>query len=243
MDQALATFGKQAQIWKPFFLVRARISLALREDDGWHLWYSYTAFLPEVPATYEKLDVRTNTIRACRELVPIEDASTADRMIAELLESPGRVSIDGLDVELAPSTLHLSFEYEPLHLNRFAGPSRLPSLTMYWGNQQYRTFAETKQLDQELQLHHTPFDGFADLAQAMVIPVSFDDLNKRRFSELVLLPPVALLFDLNSEPRSVLSNGELSLVLKAHPALEADQLRLGIKAFRQRGGPRPVHRG
>ena len=62
MDKALAAFGRQAQSWSPFFATRARIALALREDDGWHLWYSYTAFLPEVPTTFEKLDVRTDTV-------------------------------------------------------------------------------------------------------------------------------------------------------------------------------------
>jgi hypothetical protein len=51
----------------------------------------------------------------------------------------------------------------------------------------------------------------------------------------VLVPPVELLFDLSSEPHSELSKGELSLVLKAHPALATDKLRLGVKAFPQRG--------
>jgi hypothetical protein len=237
MDQALAAFGRQAQSWKRFFVARARIALALREDDGWHLWYSYTAFLPEVPKTYEKFVVRTDTVRAFRELLPIEDAAASERLIAELLESPGRVLIDDFNVELGPSTKHLSFEYEPLHLSRFAGASRLPALTADWFNQNYRTFAETKQLDQELQRHDTPYDGFSDLALALGIPVGFDDLNKRRFSEVVLLPPVGLLVDATDQPRSELSKGELSLVLKAHPALPAERLRVGVKAFQQRGAP------
>ncbi len=52
MIQELDDFGALARGWKPFFVMRVRIVLALREDDGWHLWYSYTAFLPDPPDTF-----------------------------------------------------------------------------------------------------------------------------------------------------------------------------------------------
>jgi hypothetical protein len=41
----IENFGALARSWKPFFVMRVRIALAVREADGWHLWYSYTAFL------------------------------------------------------------------------------------------------------------------------------------------------------------------------------------------------------
>ncbi|MET4443252.1 hypothetical protein ABIB75_001515 [Bradyrhizobium sp. GM2.2] len=237
MDQALEAFGQQARSWSPFFVARARVVLAMREDDGWHLWYSYTAYLRELPTTFEKCDVRTENVRAFREVVPFGDAVNAERTITELLQHPGRIDVDGSNLELGPTTQHLRFEYEPLHLSRFAGPSRLPALTAYWHNQNYRTFAYTKELDQELQRYESPYDGFADLAGALGIPVGFDDLNKRRFSEVVLLTPALLHVDANENPRSELSKGELSLVLKAHPDFEPAEVRFGIKAFRQRDVP------
>src|SRR4051812_1035164 len=129
MDQALEAFGQQARSWSPFFVARARVVLAMREDDGWHLWYSYTAYLRELPTTFEKCDVRTENVRAFREVVPFGDAVNAERTITELLQHPGRIDVDGSNLELGPTTQHLRFEYEPLHLSRFAGPSRLPALT------------------------------------------------------------------------------------------------------------------
>jgi hypothetical protein len=237
MDQALEAFGRQAQKWKQYFAMRVRVALALREDDGWHLWYSYTAFLPELAELGEPLSVETKTVRAFREFLPLPDETSADRAVTEVLETPGTMRRGDWVAELAPSVNHLSFEYEALHLGRFAGPRRLPALTAHWHNQYYQTLTSTKQLDQELQLHETPFDGFADLASALNIPVGLDDLNRRRFSEFVLLSPVELIFDLNVRTHSELKHGELSLVLKAHPAVPTDTLRLGVKALKQKGSP------
>ena len=67
--------------------------------------------------------------------------------------------------------------------------------------------------------------------------MGLEDLNRRRFSEFVLIPPIELLFHLASEPHSELRDGELSLVLKAHPEVSTDKLKLGVKAFKQAGGP------
>jgi hypothetical protein len=237
MDQALEAFGRQAQSWKRYFALRVRVALALREDDAWHLWYSYTAFLPEIPEMLEPLRVETKTVRAFREFLPLPDETSAGQAVAEVLDNPGTVRSGDWVAELAPSVGHLSFEYEALHLGRLAGPKRLPALTAHWHNPNYRTLTTTKLLDQELQLHETPFDGFADLAAALNIPAGLDDLNKRRFSEFVLAPPVELMFDLNSKSHTELKNGELALILKAHPAIQTDRLRLGVKAFKQKGAP------
>jgi hypothetical protein len=231
MVQELEDFGTLARRWKPFFMMRTRVALAMREDDGWHLWYSYTAFLSELPANHEPLNVETRSVRAFRELMPLPNVGSAELAIAEVLEKPGAVGVGTWKADLAPSNPNLSFEYEPLHLNRFAGPKRLPALTAQWHNPNYRTLASTKELDQELQLHESPYDGFADLAAALNIPVGLDDLNRRRFSEFVLIPPVELLFHVASEPHSELTNGELSLVFKAHPEFPTDKLRLGLKAY------------
>jgi len=237
MNQALAEFGQQALSWKAFFVGRARIVLAMREDDGWHLWYSYTAFLRELPQTFEKCDVRTENVRAFREVVPFLDSVEAERAIKELMQHPGRMLVDGENLELAPTSHHLSFDYEPLHLSRFAGPGRLPALTVYWNNQHYQPFVRTKELDQELQRYETPYDGFADLAGALGIPVGFDDLDKKRFSEVVLLTPGTLQVDASENPRSELSKGDLSLILKAHQEFAPEEVKFGIKAFQQKGAP------
>jgi hypothetical protein len=234
MVQELEDFGALARCWKPFFMVRVRVALALREDDGWRLWYSYTAFLPEFPDNFEPVSVETRTVRAFRELVALPNEAAAELAIAEALERPGSVASDAWTAELAPTNPNLTFEYEALHLNRFAGPKRLPALTAQWHNSQYRPLTSTKQLDQELQLHESPFDGFADLANALNIPVGLDDLNKRRFSEFVVIPPIELLFNLANEPHSELTNGELSLVFKAHPEVSTARLRLGLTRRKKR---------
>jgi hypothetical protein len=238
MDQALTNFARQAQAWKPFFGARVRVALALREGDDWKLWYCYTAFMPDVPENYEPLDVRTSSVRALREVLPFELAITRDRALMSVEETPGSFESNLWKADLGAS--NLSFEYEPLHPARFAGPARLPALTVHWFNYRYEPLTWTKELDQELQLADTPFDGFGDLAAAMSIPVGLEELNKRRLSEFILLPPVELLFDFAKQPHSQLKNGELTVVLKAHPAVTSEKLRLGVKAFRQRNVPERV---
>jgi hypothetical protein len=163
--------------------------------------------------------------------------TAAGLAISEVLEKPGFLTTEAWTADLAPTNPHPTFEYEPLHLSRFAGNSRLPALTAQWHNPRYQTLTSTKELDQELQLHESPYDGFADLASALNVPVGLEDLNRRRFSEFVLIPPIELLFHLASEPHSELRDGELSLVLKAHPEVSTDKLKLGVKAFKQAGGP------
>jgi hypothetical protein len=237
MGREIEDFGALASRWKPYFVMRVRIALALREADGWRLWYSYTAFLTELPSNPETLSVETRSIRAVREFTPLPTATAAGLAISEVLEKPGFLNAEAWTADLAPTNPHPTFEYEPLHLSRFAGNSRLPALTAQWHNPHYQTLTSTRELDQELQLHESPYDGFADLAAALNIPVGLDDLNRRRFSEFVLIPPIELLFHLASEPHSELRDGELSLVLKAHPEVSTDKLKLGVKAFNQAGAP------
>jgi hypothetical protein len=238
-DAPLKAFIAQAHAWQPYLKARVRVGLALFTDGEWTLWYSYTAFLPDVPDTVDTFSVETPSIRAFRDVTVLNDENAAAAAIADILTSPETMKTEAWTVNLAPTIKHLQFEYESLHLDRFAGPRRLPALTAYWGNSRYRTIqaGETKRIDQELQLHKQPFDGFVDLALALNIPVGFDELNKRRFSEFVLISPVDLIWDVSKEPRSELRNGELSLVMQTQPALSPDKLRIGVKAFKQKGLP------
>jgi hypothetical protein len=238
-ETSLKAFVAQARAWQPYLKARVRIGLAVFTDGAWSLWYSYTAFLPDIPDSVDTFTVETASIRAFRDVTVLNDENAATAAIAEILSSPETMKAAAWTANLAPTIKHLQFEYESLHPDRFAGPKRIPALTASWFNQQYRTIptSETKNIDQELQLHEQPFDGFADLALNLNIPVGFDELNKRRFSEFVLISPVELLLDMSKEPHSELKNGELSLVVQAQPALSPDILRFGVKAFKQKGLP------
>lgn len=238
-DASLKAFVLQARAWQPYLKARVRIGLAVFADGAWSLWYSYTAFLPRLPDSVDSFTVETDSIRAFRDVTALNDENAVTTAITGILASPETMKAAAWTANLAPSIKHLRFEYENLHLDRFAGPKRLPALTASWFNSQYRTLqaGETKRIDQELQLHTQPFDGFADLALSLNIPVGFDELNKRRFSEFVLVSPVDLLFDMSKEPHSELKQGELSLVLQAPPALSPEKLQLGVKAFKQKGLP------
>jgi hypothetical protein len=237
MDVALEQFVSQTRAWKDYFSARVRVALAVLDDGQWDLWYSYTAFLPEVPDSVEILNVHTDSVRAVRDIVILNNKEV-EAEIAELQEAPGYLKTEEWSARIGLSP-HLHFAYESLHPDRFSGPRRLPALTVSLFNTNYRPFSpmQLKKIDQELQLHEQPFDGIADLAQTLNLPVSFDELNKQRFSEYVLVSPVDLLFDLKTEPHSDLKNGELSLVLKGHPALPPNKLRLGVRAFRQKTPP------
>jgi len=237
MAREIEDFGALARSWQRFFAIRVRVALALREEDGWHLWYSYTAFLADLPSNPEPLSVETRSIRAIRDFTSLSTTTEAELAVSEMLEKPGVLTTAAWTADLAPSNPHLTFEYEPLHPSRLAGNSRLPALTAHWHNPQYQTLVSTKELDQELQLHESPYDGLADLTAALNIPVGLDDLNRRRFSEFVLIPPVELLFHLANDPHSELRDGELSVVLKAHPGVSTDKIKVGVKAFRQAGAP------
>jgi hypothetical protein len=238
-DASLRSFVNQAESWKDFLKVRIRVALAVREDGAWSLWYSYTAFLSEVPESVDTFNLETLSIRALRDIQVFDDENSVLAALNEIRDGAELLQSDTWSAPLAPTMKHLTFEYESLHPERFSGPKRLPALTAAWHNPQYVTVsaARMKEIDQELQLHREPFDGFADLALALNTPVGFDELNKRRFSEFVLIAPIDLLLDNSNEAHSSLKDGELSLVLKAHPALSPDQLKLGVKAFRQKGVP------
>jgi hypothetical protein len=173
----LKEFVAQAHAWQPYLKARVRVGLAVFTDGEWSLWYSYTALLPEVPETVDAFTVETTSIRAFRDVTVLNDENAAAAAIAEIGASPEIMKTAAWTVNLAPTIKHLQFEYESLHPDRFAGPRRLPALTAYWTNPRYQTIqaSETKRIDQELQLNEQPFDGFADLALAMNIPVGFDD--------------------------------------------------------------------
>jgi hypothetical protein len=237
-DASLKALVAQARAWQPYLKARVRIGLAVFNDGAWSLLYSYTAFLANVPDSVDTFTVETASIRAMRDVTVLNDENAA-AAIVEILASPEVLKAAAWTINLAPTIKHLQFEYESLHLDRFAGPKRLAALTARWSHPHYQTIqaSETKRIDQELQLHEQPFDGFADLALALNIPVGFDELNKRRFPEFVLVPPVELLFDASKEPHCELKNGELSLVIEAQPALSPDKLRIGVKAFKQKGLP------
>jgi hypothetical protein len=236
---ALNAFIEQAEAWKGYLKIRVRVVLAVHTQGQWGLWYSYTAFLPDIPENVvDTFRLETPSVRAFRDVLVLDDEK-ATSAISEMRDAPHILKSDSWTAMLAPTSEHLTFEYESLHPQRFAGPKRLPSLTASWHNQNYVQMSpsEVKAIDQELQLHEEPYDGFADLALALNVPVGFDELNKRRFAEVVLISPIELMSDPKTEPHSELTRGKLSLVLKAHPALTPDQLQLGIKALKQKGGP------
>ena len=237
--EELKKFVGQATLWKRHFKALVRVALAVKVDNEWALWYSYSAFLPDVPDNVEKLSVETNSVRALRDLLVFEDDDAIAAAISEISTAPDILRTSSWSAKLAPTVGHLSFEYESVHPDRFAGPKRLPALVASWLNQKYRPMSQgqTKHIDQELQLNEQPFDGFADLALALNVPAGFDDLNKRHLSEFVLIPPIDVVFDPKETPHSELKDGELSLVLKAQSSFAPEQLRLGIKAFRQKGVP------
>jgi len=249
-EDALATFVAQASAWKVYLRACVRIALSVFTDGQWAIWYSYSAFLPEVPDHVDAFTVETNSIRAFREVLIFRDESEVDAVLSDLSDQPEIVRSIGWSASLAPTAKHLQFEYESLHPDRFAGPKRLPALTAHWTNPHYKTLtaAQVKLIDHELQLYREPYDGFGDLAAALNIPTGLDELNKRRFSEFVLISPVELLLDSSKDPCSQLRNGALSLVMAAPPALSPENLRVGVKAFRQKGAPErltlaPVARG
>jgi hypothetical protein len=148
--------------------------------------------LAEVPESIEELTVEPASVRAFRDLFVFQNVREVATAIAKILNAPEVMEADAWSAKLAPTAAHLSFEYESLHLDRFSGPKRLPALTASWLNQNYTTIkpAKAKLIDQELQLHREPFDGFVDLAAALNIPMALDDLNKRSVSEFVLASPV-----------------------------------------------------
>lgn len=59
----------------------------------------------------------------------ILDEAAMAAAIDEVSDSPGAVGFEQWSAKLAPKGSHLHFEYESLHLDRFAGPRRLHALT------------------------------------------------------------------------------------------------------------------
>ncbi|MFY9958095.1 hypothetical protein [Bradyrhizobium sp.] len=159
-DASLKAFVAQARAWQPYLKARVRIGLAVFNDRAWSLLYSYTAFLPNVPDSVDTFTVETASIRAMRDVTVLNDENAA-AAIVEILASPEVMKAAAWTINLAPTIKHLQFEYESLHLDRFAGPKRLPALTARWSNPHYQTIqeSETKRIDQELQRMSSPLTG------------------------------------------------------------------------------------
>jgi hypothetical protein len=236
--EALEQFIQQVSRWRQFVKARIRVGLAVKTDGGWSAWYSYTAFLPDVPQKVDIFTLETASLRAYRDLLLFKDDQQLDAALAEMRDKPEEINGGGWHFKLSPHNDLLEVEYENLHPARFPGPKRLPAVTLRWTNESYRELSdEIKAIDQELQTYAEPFDGFVDLASTLSIPLGFDELNRRRVSETVLLPPVDLLYDRNTEPHSDLRGGVLSLVLRISPEVSPINLRFGIKAFRPKDQP------
>jgi hypothetical protein len=137
-EEALRAFLARAAKWGPYLKARVRVALAVFTNGDWSIWYSYTAFLPEVPEKVDAFTLETASIRAFRDLVVLHDEKDVEAAIAELRDTPELVEACGWSMKLAASAGALQFEYERVHPDRFAGPKRLPALTAQWTNDGYR---------------------------------------------------------------------------------------------------------
>ncbi len=110
----------------------------------------------------DTFNLETSSIRAFRDIRVFDDDTSFLAALNEMRDGAELLKTDTWSAPLAPTMKHLTFEFESLHPERFSGPRRLPALTAAWHNQNYVTMSATrmKEIDQELQLHREPFDGF-----------------------------------------------------------------------------------
>src|SRR5579885_2982094 len=97
--EVLKEFVEQAEAWKAYFLVRVRVVLAVQTEGSWSLWFSYTAFLPEVPEHVETFSLETTSIRAFRDVLLL-DKNGAEAAINEIRDAPETLRSDTWTVKL-----------------------------------------------------------------------------------------------------------------------------------------------
>jgi hypothetical protein len=125
--------------------------------------------------------------------------------------------------------------FERNSLARTAGPMRSPALVINknLGGVQASTFPPSEQLDHELLTSEQPFDGLLDLFTELAVPDVNQILSGSR-AEIVVLPPAVLHFAPAGQPftkGTCLQQGKLSIVIRAHPDVRCDKLRIGTKLF------------
>src|SRR5262245_18939484 len=97
--------------------------------------------------------------------------------IDAILGSPGEITFgNGWDSKFGFKS-GVSLEYEPLYLPRLPGPRRIPAFIARWNCE--APFLDIKKIDQELKSCSLPFDGLADLANAISVPNPVAELFQR----------------------------------------------------------------
>jgi hypothetical protein len=230
---ALNEFRELAEAWAPFFRTELQIAVALRDSwDEWHLVFGLAGFSPE-PVPLAALEIETKSIRAYRRIRNL-DSAKAIMAVRQTLEGPGVAEFSDFKAWIAkPENQVITFERN--FLARTPGPMRQPALVIRKDltDNQGSAFPSTEQLDHELLTAEDPFDGLNDLLTELAVPDINQILSSCR-AEVVAIPPARLDFAASGQPvtnGTYLHEGKLSIAISAHPDIERDKLRVGVKLF------------
>lgn len=228
----LMEFTQLADDWAPYYRVRVRIGLAVRDQSGnWQLLFALTYFSPERPLEYVPLDLETKSIRAIRQVTALQ-ASESATAVEETISNPGAISFPQGLAKIASSGDDLNFQFERMHLANWAGPLRIPALTVLTQPlANLGAFPHLAELDHELITCETPYDSLAELLGELRISEQPQALFQTPNAQILLAPPASLKFSATVQEGSFLTNGSLSLLLSLHPNLDPVNLRLGLKSF------------
>jgi hypothetical protein len=219
-------FSEIARKWADFVHHVTRTAFAIRAQDGrWALQYGFIAFSPEeIPTT--SMMVETKSILAVREATDFGDARKA--VIDSLLSDTASIQVCGHTLHLPPQGNAVFETYHGLHLPRFPGPQRLPSITVTrqgtLGNA--NALPGLLALDLELKSYSKPYDGLVELITELGNPFSAHEIgnsvNPR--IEIAFAPPARI-------SRSEIKDGVLLVDVVASPRIERSKLTLGLRLF------------
>jgi len=215
-----------ARKWGDFMHHVTRSALAIRMQDGtWGLQFGFIEFSPE-ELSASALRVETKSILAIRETSTLGDKGG---------ESIEATLSDLASFQIGGQVLHLHSivtpTYYPLHLPRFAGPQRCPSMMVVSQGATSQFFPELWTLDLEMKAYHMPYDGLAELLIELDCPFSARDMvaSTPPRIEISLAPPART-------DRAEINNSDLVVEVITSHKLDNTKLLLGVKCFPREGG-------
>jgi hypothetical protein len=207
-----------------------RTAFAIRAHDGtWALQYGLIAFSPEEIPT-AALNLETKSILAVREASALGDAGRA--AVESVLSDTASIQIGGHVLQLpAPGNMARK-TYHALHLPRFPGPQRLPSITVtrQGTSSTVLSLPEMLTLDLELKAHEKPYDGLAELIAELGNPFLAHEMGNSALPriEIAIAPPARI-------SRGDIKDSELLVDVVTSPKIDQNKLALGLRIFQVKG--------
>jgi hypothetical protein len=226
-------FRDIASKWGDFVHHFTRSALAFRTTEGdWVLQYGFVAFSPE-PIVTIPISIET------KSLLVLRDGGSLDGLtypaVEATLADPCRIQIGGHSLQLPSAGDTAQETYHALHLPRFPGSQRLPSISVSRQggiSTSPPTLPNPLTIDLELKAHPHPYESLAELIAEIGNPIAAHEIGASAIPrvEIVLAPPARI-------TRGEIKDGILQIDVTTSACINQSKLAFGLRLFSTKGTP------